>query len=311
MADKSNELNRHDLQVFQLVAEYQVLTLVQLSALLSRNPKALSRRLVQLESAGLIRKTSRGFGRGRGRPESIFSLTDAGLEKLVAEGAVGSGTAQAKVTDLDTLFLDHQLLVNWFRVNLVQLERLVPRLSVRFLSPNSPFLGKDSEGKPLIYDRVTLTDDTAGQIDFIPDGVFMIKDTMSEQGKALLFFLEVDMDTEPLVSANNPSKDIRQKILCYQSYFRSQGYKRYEPVWNCSLTGFRLLFLTNTSARRTALCRLVQEMQPSDFIWVADQESMFAKGLGARIWARGGKDHRPPESVLGKLATHQTALSSL
>ncbi len=311
MESTTTIISNTDIEALETIAEHQVLTLGQLSALLSRNSKALSRRVVQLESAGLIRKTSRGFGRGRGRPESIFSLTDAGLGKLIAEGAVGRGTSQAKVTELDTLFIDHQLLVNWFRVHLVQLERLVPRLSIMFLSPTSSFLGKDNEGKVLVYDRVTVEGDAAGHVDFIPDGVFMVKDTAGESEKALLFFLEVDLDTEPLVSTNNSSRDIRQKILCYQSYFRSQGYKRYEPVWNCHLTGFRLLFLTNTSARRTAMCRLVQEMQPSDFIWVTDQESMFAKGLGARIWARGGKEHKPPESILGKLATEQTALSSL
>jgi hypothetical protein len=40
-------------------------------------------------------------------------------------------------------------------------------------------------------------------------------------------------------------------------------------------------------------------MQPSDFIWLVDQERMFSHGLSAKIWARGGRNEDPPQSILG------------
>ena len=309
MQKKQARYNNHDVEVLHAVAEHQVLTMGQASSLLARNPKALSRRLNQLEAAGLVQKTSRGFGRGRGRPESIVSLTEEGLAKLVEAGVVGRSAFYDNLPSLDPSMFDHQLLVNWFRIHLVHLERLIQGVSIEFVSPTSPFLGKGSEGRRLVHERAPAAAGDQAIIEFIPDGVFIIKGTLGESCKTLLFFLEVDMDTESMVSSAHPSKDIRQKLHCYQSYFRSLSYKRYEKVWNCSLTGFRLLFLSNTAARKTAICRLVQEMRPSNFVWVADQESMFAKGLGAKIWARGGMDQKPPESILGRLATAPAPLS--
>ncbi len=49
-----------------------------------------------------------------------------------------------------------------------------------------------------------------------------------------------------------------------------------------------------------AICQLVRNMPPSDFIWITEQNKMFKKGLGAEIWWRGGKSDNRPESILSK-----------
>ena len=117
--------------------------------------------------------------------------------------------------------------------------------------------------------------------------------------KTLLFYLEADMGTETLASTSRDPKDIRQKILNYQTLFRSRLYKRYEAVFKSKLNGFRLLFLVNSEPRLISLCRLIREMPPSDFIWLTDQGKMFSRGLAAKIWARGGRNEDPPQSILG------------
>jgi hypothetical protein len=89
------------------------------------------------------------------------------------------------------------------------------------------------------------------------------------------------------------------EVMTYQTTFRSGYYKRFEDIFNFKFHGFRLLFLTNSPARSTSLSRLVQEMPPSDFIWLTNQEKMFSDGLSAEIWARGGKTDRPPQSIIG------------
>lgn len=107
------------------------------------------------------------------------------------------------------------------------------------------------------------------------------------------------MGTEAIVSSNHESKDIRQKVINYQALFHTGRYKRYEEIFNDKINGFRLLFLTNSVARHVNLCRLVQEMCPSDFIWLTCQDHMFSKGLYNKIWARGGKHEDIPQSILG------------
>ena len=95
--------------------------------------------------------------------------------------------------------------------------------------------------------------------------------------------------------------DIRQKIINYQWYFESERYKRYEEVFKCNLLGFRLLFLTNTYSRLVALCKLVREMSPTNFVWLTECSRLFPEGVSAKIWAVGGDLDGTQGSILGSL----------
>ena len=150
---------------------------------------------------------------------------------------------------------------------------------------------------PLSLNRSPLKASLRTPVDSPRTGVFTI--THRKRQMTLLFFLEVDMGTESIASPKRTPGDIRQKIINYQQYFRSGRYKRYEKFWNCKLRGFRLLFLTNTNGRLAVLSRLVQEMPPSEFIWLTSLKQMFSHGLSAEIWVHGGKQDAPSESILG------------
>jgi hypothetical protein len=195
---------------------------------------------------------------------------------------------------------NHQLLLNWVRIHLNYIETIVPGLKIRFMAHSSPFVPKEfssvllGAGPAAIYRRAE--DGTRCK----PDATFSICD--SNQDKTLLFFLEVDLGTETLASPKRELTDIRQKILNYGICFDTQVYKQYERLWKCQLNGFRLLFLTDTSSRMSTLCSLVREMQPSDFIWIAQKDRMFEDGISADIWARGGRLDTSPQSILGRLS---------
>ena len=227
-----------------------------------------------------------------------MSLTERGIDWLRTDGALGRSVPSNEVAADGIRCAEHLLAINWFRIHLVYLERTVSRLSVTFLSCTSPFLERGPDGQPLVSDRAPATDADGEPVPFTPDGVFTLRD--QESGKTLLFCLEVDMGTETLASTRRGAKDILTKVVSYQQYFRGGGYKRYQNLWDCELNGFRLLFLTHTPARLAALCRLVQETPPSDFVWLSDQDRMFAQGVSADIWARGGKLDAPPESIVGQ-----------
>jgi hypothetical protein len=173
-------------------------------------------------------------------------------------------------------------------------------MAVEFLSPTSPLTPRREDGQPIVCDSVPVGPGAKTPTDFTPDGVFSITDRA--QQKTLLFFLEADMGTETAASPSGKGGDIRRKIATYQAYFRSGQYKRYEKTWHCDFHGFRLLVVTATEGRLTTLCRLVQEMPPSDFVWLTDQDRMLDRGLAAPIWARGGHLNVPPQSILGKAA---------
>jgi hypothetical protein len=123
--------------------------------------------------------------------------------------------------------------------------------------------------------------------------------THRELGKTLLFFLEVDRENQPLRSSSRPQGAVQRKIFNYQAYLRLERYRRYEQILQCRLIGFRLLILTCSPSHLAAICRLVRQAAPSDFIWLTDQESLLSRGIWAPIWVRGGRATEPPESILG------------
>ena len=294
------QLTPQDITILQLLAEYRTLSVRHTAALLRRNTRALRRRLHQLEEQGIIRMESRSFGSRRGRPEQLLSVDHTGVDVLKAEKILNPDCPDSQITIESLHCLDHHLLVNDLRMQLLRVQEIAPTLKTRFLSPISPLLPRTSNGFPLVRERFRDEGAPDGWVQFTPDGVLSVTDTKTD--KTVLFFLEADMGTEALVSSQHATKAVRQKIINYQACFRREHYKRYEQTWNCRLRGFRLLFLTHSSQRMAALCRLVRDMRPSDFVWLTDRKSMTERGIWADIWAMGGRFDIPLHSILDSQA---------
>jgi hypothetical protein len=247
----------------------------------------------------------RGLSRGSGRPEDIILITEEAAKLLQNEGFFSESIPWISQKSIDSLAIDHDLLINWFYIHLIQIEQYIPDLAI---NPHSPGLILKKGEKPYnVFESRIRIETRDNFIEFVPDGIFTV--WHKDIGKSLLFFLEVDMGTEPKASLERNPKDIRQKISNYQDLFRTGYYKLYERILDSKLNGFRLLFLTNTTSRHAALCHLVKEMPPSDFIWLTDQERMFTHGVSAEIWTRGGQYDDPPQSILGPKMACETPVS--
>ena len=285
------KLTRADGEILRTLAECRILTSPQLAALLSRSKKGMRDRVRKLISEGLLTEVPRGRGQHRGRPERVVSLAKPAVAILRERGLIDPQVSYDDIAGDSIRCQNHQLLLNWTRIHLEYLETVVPRLKVQFLAHNSPFL-------PVEFSRVSVPSAAGEVINFTPDATFSL--CHAEGGKTLLFFLEVDLGTETLASPKRGLTDLRQKILNYGTCFDAAVYKRYERLWNCQLNGFRLLFLTDTVGRMSAICSLVREMPPSDFIWVTEKDRMFEGGMAAEIWARGGRLDGCPQSIFGR-----------
>lgn len=295
----SFRLKETDCEMLVCMADHRILTVTQLAAISQKSRHVIRRRLRDLEREGLVEVIGQEYGRGRGRPESSLGLTGQGVDVLRDRGLIGQMVPNERVVADSILWTDHQLLMNWFRIHLTQVERVLPRLTVKFLAHNCPYLPRDPDGPVSITDSSPVPSCGIHEVQFTPDAVFATCDSV--ESKTCLFFLEVDRGTETMASPKRAMTDIRQKIISYQFYFCSSRYKRYEGIFHCSLRGFRLLFLTHSLGRLTALCQLVQEMPPSDFVWLTECSRLFPDGVSAQIWARGGDLQGPPRSILGSL----------
>jgi len=289
-----------DDKIAEYLAEYRTLTVTQLASLLQKNRPALRKRLRDLKKERLVKVTNNEFGRNFGRPEELLGLSEEGVDILREKNLIGKDVPYESVGPVSTRLNDHQLLMNWFRIHLNQVERVLPKLNFRFLAYNSPFVPREPDGRIITTDYSPIGRRTVRQVKFTPDAV--IGSTYAVTQRSVLYFLEVDCGTETLSSPQRDMSDIRQKILNYQWYFQSLKYKRYEDLFDIPyLQGFHLLFLTRTTGRLAALCKLIQEMQPSNFMWATELDRIFSDGVSGKIWARGGNLQVMQASMIGSL----------
>jgi len=289
------QATQRDLDLLATVAEYRVLTPQMLATILGRNVRALRRRVSALMHADLLVADRRYPRFALGRPERMLSLSVRGAELLMELNILSPRTEPKRAMRPADALLKHLMAMNELRTQLSQIPRIQPELSVRFLSSTSPFLPTWAKGRPIVYDR--FRDSDGRQCSLIPDGALAL--SHATLGKTLLFFVEIDMGTETLVSSSGHRGDLWHKVVTYQAYYACNAYKRYEKIWNSQLHRFRVLLLANSRGRAGAISRLLRDVGTTDFILVADQAHMMTDCVWAAIWRPGGKLDQPEVSILG------------
>jgi hypothetical protein len=175
----SFRLKTADCNILECFAEYRVLTVSQVAAIFHKSRQVTRRRLHDLEERGLVEIVGTEFGRGRGRPENLLGLTERGIDILKEKELLTQDMSYDKVIG-DSLFAkDHQLLVNWFRIHLKEIERALPRLSIKVHAQNSPFLPKGQDSRILIAYCSPVPGSGTKGIKFTPDAVFTIADSVN------------------------------------------------------------------------------------------------------------------------------------
>ncbi|MCF8266255.1 MAG: replication-relaxation family protein [Melioribacteraceae bacterium] len=288
------QLTRKEKQLLIFLSKYEHLTIDQLTLLNKTGKRIIQKRVMILERAGLLSNDQLICNSNRGRPSSVLFLSDKGQNVLKAEGIKIKEMIPTKNKSNKRKDINHQLLVNWFKIYLTNLTSVIEDLEHDFHEDLEAKLTDSSKDKFSLnlYDIKF----------FIPDAVFVMDS--KKQNKSLLFFLEVDMSTETISSNKNSTNTIENKIKNYREYFTNKSYKQFEKKWKTKFNGFRLLILTNTTKRKITLANLINSESSNDFIWVTDQNLLHERGVGSKIWLRGGRKNSPLGSILGpNLAT--------
>lgn len=299
MAGKRTNITK----ILTAIADYRLMSATQLSIYFGITKQAVWKNIRKLISSGSIKELQKEIGRSRGRPESMYSLTELGANDLRNKGILGHDNDEDnKFLMADNLpHIEHQILQNWFRLHLVYANR---QNKVKFedIPTNSSLYWRGNNHRKLHYHYPPFTTLSSKQIDFLPDVVFRTLEKTT--GKSLLFFVEIDRGTENLMSPDRKSQGyISDKITNYMYYKAYRVYKHYEQVWDCKFEGFRLLFVANNSKRCARLCEVIGSFeQYNRFIWATDLEKLFDSGIGGYIWYPGGQMIVPADSILGRLA---------
>ncbi|NUM53501.1 MAG: replication-relaxation family protein [Candidatus Hydrogenedentes bacterium] len=281
------------------MAEYRVLSASQVTHLRFSRLRSARRRMQQLCGRRFV-KLLPGQS-GGGRPENVYGLAKGGYELLVSQGRISGDGSYDKFGGESLLNqLSHHLLLNWTRVHLVEACRQNSRLESFLLASKSPLVGRSADGSSLVADKVTLV---TGEepVGLAPDAVFIMKHKRSTE--ATLFFLEIDMGTEPGRRTDRGVSSIEDKVKRYKAYFRSGQYKtKYEAQWHVPLRGFRTLFMTSTPQGARSISDLLRQMKPSGFCWVTSREQMVAQGISGNIWQVGGQPDSSADSIFDAYA---------
>ena len=293
-------LQKQDYEFIKHFAEYRILSVAQLAAVFRKSEAVIRRRCRELKKEGLIQAINNKLVQDLGRPKSFFALTERGVDILRVKALIGEDMLYENVGPVSNRLIDHQLLVNWFRIHLNEIDKVQSSPTLKFWSYNSPFVPRKEDGSLIITDYSSIGRITVRQVRFTPDAMFIMTNATGD--KSMLFFLEADCGTETLSSPQCDISDIRQKILNYQWYFQTLKYKRYEGIFKVPfLHGFRVLFLAKTVGRLAALCKLTQQMAPTPFICLTEQQRLFEDGVFAKIWARGGNLQVMQRSIIGRM----------
>ena len=282
----NSNLTFRDIKVLTALLKYRILAISQLAYLCFPSKQMARKKIREYVKNGLIERLQQNFNGEPGRPENVYTLTQKGIKIIRDQDAI-SFSKDLKSYDKSNLFdIDHQLLLNWIKIHLQNVGSQISVIHTHFLS----------QVEFPDYYTIDISVSKMGSA-LIPDGIFSITNT--RQSKSLLFFLEIDMGTEALSSANPGKKDIRKKVLAYQFIFKNKLYSKFEKPFNGMFNGFRTLFVTNTSHRSRQISRLVKSFKMTDFIWITDKQSVFKNGISAEIWTKGGKDNDGRFSILG------------
>jgi hypothetical protein len=282
-----------DTELLASLCDLRVADIGQLAIVLDRNAHALQRRLRILEQAKFVEVLARALTPRRGRPEHVLALTKAGRE---AVGATGGKALPDMKVHKEVRYVEHQLLITEFRVQLIQLQRFLPEIQVQYLSSTHAGLCAIEPSPKAIGTRSVPARGDARSVTFIPDGVFAL--THRDAGKTLLFFLEADRGNEPLTSGDAQRPFLQSKISVYREYLLSERYKRFEAILNTPLKGFRLLIVLAGRARLAGLSELVRVEALTDFVWSTDVERLKDQGCWGPVWIMGGRLAEPPKSIL-------------
>lgn len=274
------KMTERDGEVLLSIYKYRFLTVTQIQRLHFPSMQTAYRRIRQLRGQGLLVDF---------RIPNIDELVLAVGRKGIAEIGALLGVEQSELRWTDTknkprdyYFMRHFLAINDFRI---QLSLECEASGLRLLGFIPDYFGERTKaGGTVKYIRDVVCDieTSRPEISHTPDGVFALE----RNGKAALFFVEVDRGTEGI---SDPEKGVLKAIRFYAQYLLNGKYQRYADDFKSDqFKGFRTLFVTTSDARVKNIRKVVSEIDIPPkarlFVWLTTFEAIYKEGLFAPVW---------------------------
>lgn len=234
-----------DEAILRHVYRHRFLRSDQIIRLLTCSPQAALRRLRLLFHHGYLNRpeTQLRYYEPRHNRPIVYSLGPKGRRHLLKLGVVPSRRVHEK--SVKHAYLDHTLLIAEFMSRLE--TELPPGVKLHYEEDFSAVLGFEAPRPwkvPVVYNHHAI------EIGVIPDRIF----ALSTRDELLIFCLEADRGTMPVLRSNPLQTSAFRKLLAYHETWR-RGIHKAELGWN----RFRVLTLTSSPERRDHLVELCKK----------------------------------------------------
>ncbi len=287
-------LNQRDREIIKTVYEYRALTTVQIERLFfppvkrvgggsaegagKINPRC-QHRLKMLYHHGFLFRDEQPQRLSDGRKPLVYFLDVVGAELVskIMEAQIDWGPANNNVS---WPFLDHLLLTNDIRINLIIAARTHGMTILNWIDDKalkSPHMKE--------YVEVTGRDGGTRRVAVVPDGYFVV----AERKRVFHHFLEIDRGTVTAAYTKEGGRDWAHKTRAYLELYESGTYER-----RYHTTSLRILTVT-TSDKRMAHLKAVTEATggTSRFWFTKFAQATPEAVLTEPIWAvAGSSEHR-------------------
>jgi hypothetical protein len=270
-------LQDRDVEILKTLYDYRFLTTTQIADLFFGAKSKALRRLRQLYDNGFVMRIFRPVVVGSA--EIIYCLDSRGVNVLAQRLGVDREEidwSRRSFTRVKSLFLDHALEVNQFRVATHLAIQGDPDVELLFWKYDNELQTKNEKGI-LVSDKVTDPDDRTRKIRVTPDAFFGLS---TPRGRAY-FFLEADLGTED-------NYQFKKKMQGYLKYYTDGHYQQ-----KYGYRAFRVL-TTTAAGRLPNLIRTTQkavmDRRFHPIFYFADREYISPDGIFSPIWQTPGDE---------------------
>lgn len=237
---------QRDMDIIRTIGKFQCLRTEQICRLFFPSLKVAQRRLRMLSKYDCIKALPVANIRP-GKPEYLYYLSDKGAEMFNISASKPRFTRQLSHQQKNTeLLIDIELSFRDTKID----YKVLPEHLIRI----------------------------AGQQSLISDGAF----TLSRDKNTVLFMLENDCATEPLISAFH--NDLEAKIAKYIEMFKNNQIKMYNLFFRAEFNRFQLLFVASNFSRMKAVSRLIEKYDEHGFMLLTTLHDFQKSGVKGNIW---------------------------
>ena len=273
---RQGSLTERDQAVLRDLADFRYLSTRQIARLHFGNLKLTQRRLRRLLASGYVVRVPTEPAARAGFHEWVYAASPGRVGQFPGVDATRfAGAVLDPSRGFGLRYAAHHRVLTDFRI---WLREGVTRSAGAFTCDFIPGYAESSR----VQGRRRLASIDVGTPYglLVPDGLFVLR---RSDGRAALFFLEIDRGSEPLRGKHASS--VLRKLEMYRKVYDGRLFDSFSVAFDYDFSGFRVFFVTPDEARALAILNVAESADLEPLVWTTIENSLSAPGdLAAPVW---------------------------